>query len=188
LAEDSEIPSHVEETVNAIANWHTAHYREAPRVQRFVSYATDWIARPRLFGTLGIGVAAWLAFNVVIEATGAKAPDPFPFPLLSMMVSTVALFVTTMVLIAQRHDDQLATRREQLTLELAILAERKSAKIIALLEQFRRDDPHQSNLPDEVAQALSEPADPNLVLEAIEAAHKNPPSSETEPREKNGKD
>jgi uncharacterized membrane protein len=99
------------------------------------------------------------------------------------MVSTFALFVSTMVLIAQRHDDQLATRREQLTLELAILAERKSAKMIALLEEFRRNDPHQSNEPDEIAEALSEPADTHLVLEAIEAAHKDPDGSTTEPRE-----
>lgn len=76
----------------------------------------------------------------------------------------LALFVSAMVLIARRHDDPLATRREQLTLELAILSEQKSAKIIALLEQFRRNDPDQSSLPDEVAKALSEPADPNLVL------------------------
>jgi uncharacterized membrane protein len=180
LAETPDIPSHVEETVSAIAQWHTAHYRDAPWVQRFVSSAMDWIARPRLFGALGIGVAVWLALNIALEATGGRVPDPFPFPLLSVMVSTVALFISAMVLIAQRHDDQLAARREQLTLELAILAERKSAKIIALLEEFRRNDPHQSNLPDEVANALSEPADPNLVLEAIEAAHKNPAISEGE--------
>ena len=76
-----------------------------------------------------------------------------------------------MILITQRHDDELATRREQMTLELAILSEQKSAKIIALLEEFRRNDPNQGNY-CEVAEALTQPADPQVVLDAIRAAEK----------------
>jgi uncharacterized membrane protein len=64
------------------------------------------------------------------------------------------------------------TRREQMTLELAILSEQKSAKIIALLEEFRRNDPNQGNDPDEVAEALAKPADAQVVLDAIRAAEK----------------
>src|SRR6202044_1955085 len=100
------------------------------------------------------------------------APDPFPFPLLAAVVSTVALYLTAMILIAQRHDDELATRRDQLTLELAILSEQKSAKIIALLEEFRHNDPNQGDHRDEVAEALAEPADAQVVLNAIQAAEK----------------
>jgi hypothetical protein len=45
------------------------------------------------------------------------------------------------------------------------------AKIIALLEEFRRNDPNQGDHRDEFAEALSEPADPQAVLAAIKAAH-----------------
>ena len=57
----------------------------------------------------------------------------------------------------------MATRREQMTLELAILSEQKSAKIIALLEEFRRNDPNQGNDRDEVAEALAKAADAQVV-------------------------
>jgi uncharacterized membrane protein len=67
---------------------------------------------------------------------------------------------------------KMATRREQMTLELAILSEQKSAKIIALLEEFRRNDPNQDDARDEVAEALAMPADPRVVLDAIQAAEK----------------
>ena len=77
-----------------------------------------------------------------------------------------------MILMTQRHDDEMATRREQITLELAILSEQKSSKIIALLEEFRRNDPNQSNQRDKVAEALAEPADAQVVLDAIRAAEK----------------
>ena len=173
-----DVPPHVEETVAAIAELHAAHYRRAAAAQRLAIFAAATLARPRTLGVLAAGVAGWLALNIWLEAHGAAAPDPFPFPLLSMMVSTAALFITAMVLIAQRHDDQLATLREQLTLELAILAERKSAKIIALLEEMRLHDPNLVNRRDQVAEAMAEPADTQVVVDAIKAAHQSPAAPE----------
>jgi uncharacterized membrane protein len=64
----------------------------------------------------------------------------------------------------------LASRREQLTLELAIIAERKTAKIIELIEELRRDHPELANRVDHQAAAMSAPADAQAVLDAIESA------------------
>jgi uncharacterized membrane protein len=91
---------------------------------------------------------------------------------MSAAVSTIGLYLAAMILITQRHDDELATRREQLTLELAILSEQKSAKIIALLQEFRRNDPNQGDHRDKMAEALAQPADPQVVLDAILAAER----------------
>jgi uncharacterized membrane protein len=79
----------------------------------------------------------------------------------------MALYVTLFILTTQRRDDELASYREQLTLELAILGEQKAAKIISLIEELRRDDPTLRNRVDEVAAAMSIPADPQVVLDAI---------------------
>jgi uncharacterized membrane protein len=171
MAHTPAVPPHVEETVAAIAELHAAHYRDASSLQRFVGAVTSALARPRTLGVFVGAVAAWVALNIGLDAAGRWAPDPYPFSFLSSAVSAAALFVTTMVLIAQRHDDELATRRDQLTLELAILSERKSAKIVALLEEFRRNDPHQRDGRDEMAEALAEPADTQAVMNAIKAAH-----------------
>ena len=165
------VPPHVEETVAAIAEVHAAHYREAGPAQRLVSGATATIAQPATLALITTAVAGWIVLNLALSASGWRAPDPFPFPLLSAAVATGALYLTVMILIAQRHDDELANRRDQLTLEIAILAEQKTAKIIALLEEFRRNDPHQSDDRDTIAEALAEPADPQAVLNAIKAAH-----------------
>ena len=72
-----------------------------------------------------------------------------------------------LILTTQRREDQLAGYREQLTLELAILSEQKSAKIISLLEEMRRDSPTLRNRVDEEAAAMSVAADPQAVLDAI---------------------
>jgi uncharacterized membrane protein len=166
------VPPHVEETVAAIAALHIAHYREAGPLQKAASRATSAVARPSTLTLITVAIASWVTLNLALPQFGRAALDPFPFPLLAAAVSTVGLYLAAMILIAQRHDDELATRRNQLTLELAILSEQKSAKIIALLEEFRRNDPNQGNHRDEVAEALARPADPKVVLDAIRAAER----------------
>jgi hypothetical protein len=52
-------------------------------------------------------------------------------------------------------------------LELAILSEQKTAKVIQLLEETRRDNPLIHNRVDQEAEAMAQPADPQSVLAAI---------------------
>ena len=137
----SSVPHHVEETVATIAALHAAHYREARALQKAVSRATSRVAQPATLILITVAIAGWVTLNLVLPEFGRAALDPFPFPLLAAVVSTVSLYLAAMILVTQRHDDELATRREQMTLELAILSEQKSAKIIALLEEFRCNDP-----------------------------------------------
>ena len=170
-SEDQEIPPHVEETVAAIVQLHTEHQNRAGSVRRFVYRATAFVSRPRTLGVISAFIAVWIAINAALSFGGRAPPDPFPYPFLATVLQALALYLASMILIVQRHDDELSARRDQLTLELAILSERKTAKIIALLEEFRRNDPHQSDRRDEVAEALAEPSDPQVVLSAIQSAH-----------------
>ncbi len=79
--------------------------------------------------------------------------------------------MTVLILSTQRRDDELASHREQLTLELAILSEQKAAKIIELLEELRRDDAKLRDRVDLEAVSMSSPADPEAVSEAIKTSH-----------------
>jgi uncharacterized membrane protein len=120
---------------------------------------------------LTVAVVGWIAFNMLLTVNDLHAPDPPPFGYLATITSIVALFFTSMILITQRHDDELASHRDQLTLELAILSEKKSAKIIELFEAERKRDPTRRHDRDFEAEALAMPADPQAVLEAIKATH-----------------
>ena len=53
-----------------------------------------------------------------------------------------------LILSTQRRADQLAELREQMTLELASVTERKVAKVIELIEELRRDSPTLKNRTD----------------------------------------
>ena len=113
--------------------------------------------------------------NLSLIATGQEPIDKPPFYWLQGTVSLTALYMTVFILTTQRRDDQLAGMRDELTLQLSLLSEQKSAKIIELLEELRRDDPHISDRHDDHAEALSKPADPQAVLDALKEKQKPAP-------------
>lgn len=161
------IPSHVEDTVQAVARFHATHEAEASPLQRLIEQVTRRAGRPAFIALLTTVLVSWIALNLGLMVTGRKPLDAPPFFWLQGAVALMALYMTVLILTTQRREDKLAGLRDQLTLELSILSEQKSAKIIALLEELRRDDPNLSDRADEDADALSTPADPNVVVDAL---------------------
>ncbi len=147
-------------------------------MQRMVERSTALIGRPRFIAGLTVVIALWIAVNSLVPATGGTAWDAPPFVWLQGCLGLLALYVTVLILTTQRREDQLAGYREQLTLELAILAEQKSAKIIALLEEMRRDSSTLHNRVDDQAAAMAIPADPQAVLDAIKESEVLPIATE----------
>ncbi len=168
---DRNLPEHIESTVAAIADLHAEHDRKAGPVQRMVIVVTALLARPRTLTYLTVGIIGWFVANLALLAAGQATLDAPPFPYLADAASILALYLTTIILITQRHDDDLATRRDQLTLELAILSDQKASKIITLLEDLRRRDPDTDQSRDKHAEELSEVRQPQETLQALQAAH-----------------
>lgn len=108
-------------------------------------------------------MVSWIALNLGLTAVGRQPVDEPRFFWLQGAVALTALYMTVFILTTQRREDKLAGLGDQLTLELSILADQKSAKIIGLLEELRRDAPNISDRADEDADALSRAADPNVV-------------------------
>ncbi len=171
------LPAHIEETIRAIAKLQAQHEREATPFERFVERLTAAIGRPGFLLLLLVAVAAWVLANIAAGRLGRLVIDPPPFNWLQDMLSLMALCVTVIILTTQRRADKLASHREQLTLELAILGEQKTAKVIQLLEELRRDNPLLVNRVDHEANAMARPADPEAVLNALVSTE---PAEETE--------
>ena len=161
------LPAHIEQTIQAIAKLQADHHQEAGTLQRLVERLTAWIGRPRFIAFLTAIIGLWITLNLAAGWFHATPWDPPPFGWLQGLLGVLALYVTVLILTTQRREDQLAGYREQLTLELAILGEQKTAKIIALLEEARRDNPNLRNRVDEEAAAMAIAADPQAVLDAI---------------------
>jgi uncharacterized membrane protein len=82
--------------------------------------------------------------------------------------------MVVLIISAQRHEEQLAHRRELLLLELAVRSEQKIAKVIALIEELRSDHPLLPDRSDPGAETLAQPSDPGSVLDAIKQAQQTP--------------
>ncbi|MGI8931934.1 MAG: DUF1003 domain-containing protein [Sphingomicrobium sp.] len=175
--EATALPPHVEETIEAINRLHAAHEAGISPLQRVVERVTKRAGRPAFVALLTVLAISWIALNLGLIAAGRPPLDAPPFFWLQGAVTLSALYMTILILTTQRREDELAAHREQLTLELAILSEQKSAKIIALLEELRRDDPSILDRDDADAHALSTPADPDAVLEALKATEQVPSKS-----------
>ena len=165
------LPAHIEGTVAAIARLQAEHNRRATPFQNFTEGLTARAGRPSFMVWLLIAVAVWTGSNLLLMAFGFRPLDAPPFGWLELATGLAALIISVLILSTQRRDDELASHRDQLTLELAILGDQKSAKIIELLEELRRDDPRLRDRIDNDATAMSIPADPQAVLDSIKSSH-----------------
>jgi uncharacterized membrane protein len=168
------LPPHIEQTVQAIARLHDAHERRATPLQRLVDRMTSLVARPAFIGATIMTVGVWIVANLLLRRLVGWSFDRPAFAWLQGAGQLTALIVMTLVLISQRRKDELSELREQLTLELAITTEQKTAKLIALMEEMRRDDPALANRVDSQADEMSTAADPETVHEAFKGARDRP--------------
>jgi uncharacterized membrane protein len=168
--DERSVPDHIQQTINTIAGLHVRHQRKATRAQRFVENTVALVARPGFIALLTAFVIGWVGTNLVLAAKG-QAFDPPPFPLLEDIGTVAALYITVLILITTQREKEIGEHREQLTLQLAILSEQKSAKIIQLIEEARRDNPLIDDRHDAQAAELAVPADPEAVLDAIKDTH-----------------
>jgi uncharacterized membrane protein len=165
------LPAHIQETIRSIARLHAEHHQNATPLQRAVDRGTALVGHPRVLGVLTFIVASWISLNLLAGALGYHPIDPAPFLGLIGAASLASLYMVILILATQRRENQLAQLREQLILELAMLSEQKTAKLIQLLEESRRDNPLIRDRVDQEAEAMARPADPQSVLEAIKETH-----------------
>jgi uncharacterized membrane protein len=162
-------PDHIDEAVRSVTQLHSDHQGRATMPQRWVNRITAFMARPWFIALMGLSVGAWIAANLIASRLGVQAIDAPAFPWLQGAANIVSLFIVMLVLVAQKHEDELNAHRDTLTLELAILSEHKIAKVIQLLEELRRDSPHIEDRVDPQAERMAEPADAGSVLAAVRA-------------------
>jgi uncharacterized membrane protein len=154
----------VRQKVDAIADIHHAGEQRVPHHQRFVEAITHHVGQPRTLYVLLAFVAAWVCVNTMTSLRW----DPPPFSWLQGIVALLGLLTTTVVLITQDRLLRRADRRSQLDLHINLLAEEKIAKLVALIEELRRDLPSVQNRNDPEATAMAQGTDPREVLEQIE--------------------
>jgi uncharacterized membrane protein len=79
-----------------------------------------------------IWFALWVLWNVGL-IPGVEPFDPFPFGLLTMVVSLEAIVLSIFVLMAQRRESNIAELREEIMLQVLIRSEEEVTKTLQLV-------------------------------------------------------
>lgn len=162
------LPSQVHQHLETAVALQAQHEREGSQHQRAIVTITFFLGRPLFLALIFTVVAAWTLLNLFPSAFGLSPWDAPPFFWLQGMIGFGALLLTVIVLIKQNRQERLAERRAQLDLQVNLLAEQKIAKLIALVEELRRDLPAVRNRADPEAEEMSHSADAGAVLDALE--------------------
>jgi uncharacterized membrane protein len=82
-----------------------------------------------------VAFAGWIVMNA--GAVPGIAPfDPFPYPLLSAITSLEAVLLAAFVLMKQNRMSTVADRRDHLDLQVNLLTERETTRIIQMLDRL----------------------------------------------------
>ncbi len=102
---------------------------------------------------------------------GIQPFDPFPYGLLTMIVSLEAIFLSTFVLISQNRQSEENERRADLNLHIGLLAEHELTRVLQMLDAIQKKlgivDDEDSELAD-----LEMETRPEDVLAEIERLHR----------------
>lgn len=165
----------VNDTIDAVAAMHHTAERRVDWHQRSVERVVSTLGRPAsLYAVQGL-IIGWLAYNEVAPHEHWTRIDTPPFPWLQGAISTAGLLMGIVILITQNRQGKLAESRAQLDLQVNLLAEQKVAKLIALVEELRRDLPSVRDRHDPEAEAMASATNAMEVMAALEEKVKEGP-------------
>jgi uncharacterized membrane protein len=100
----------------------------------------DWLTQQ--FGSVGFLVfnvavfLAWIEWNV--GWFGFEPFEPYPFGLLTMIVSLEAIILAIIVLISQNRQSRIADLRQKMDFEIDVRAEAETKKMLIMMEHLHR--------------------------------------------------
>lgn len=145
----------VGESVAHLAELHRTHEQSTTAIQRAANRVTGHLGRPATLAVVLLLILGWMCGNYIAQRLGVQALEEFPFPDLAFVATLAAVVIALAILTTQQHQDQLAQRRAELTLQIAVLSEKKMTKLIDLIEEQRRDNPMLSSRVDKEAEAMA---------------------------------
>ena len=121
----------------AIKAEHAADYTS---IERVANRLTEWAGSSAFLVLHAVWFLVWMTWNVkaVGQRLGLVPFDPFPFGLLTMVVSLEAIFLSIFVLMSQTRESSIAELREELNLQVNLRMEEEVTKTLQLVAGLYR--------------------------------------------------
>ena len=106
------------------------------RTDRFAVFITGVLGSMQFLVGCILFFILWICWNISIF--GLKPFDPFPFPILEMLVSLFAIVLSVSVLINQNRQGRVEVIKRQVEFEVNVRAENEITKILNMLHQMQQ--------------------------------------------------
>jgi len=161
------------------------HARDRGPVERLAQLLNDIASSTPFLVVHVVWFLVWISWNIGLLKL--RPFDPYPFGLLTMVVSLEAIFLSIFVLLAQKREAAIAELREEIALQVGLWTEQEVTKSLQLITGLYRrlghpiaDDPELR----EMLRPLDVKGIENRLVKQIEQTQRaKPPRAETKPAE-----
>lgn len=140
------------------------HAAKRTRMERFADRLTGLASSTPFLALHIVWFGGWIVANTGF--LGIEPFDPFPFGLLTMMVSLEAIFLSIFVLMAQGRESAIAELREELTLQINLRMEEEVTKTLQLVAGLYTRLGHKIGEDIEL-QSMLQPLDPKRIEQEL---------------------
>ena len=142
--------------VERVVGLEAAEQAKATRAERVADLISAFTGSTGFLWLTIAMIGGWIVLNLVLPTRDRV--DPFPFPLLTLLLSVEAIFLSIFILMSQNRAAGISEKRSQLDLQLNLLAEQENTKMLAMLQQIGEAVGAKVSDPDlEVLAAETEP-------------------------------
>lgn len=167
-SDESSLSVQIDNTIETIAELERRALAGTSHQQRAIEWFTHAVGRPRSVVFIVAFVALWIAANLALLRLGRAPFDTPPFYWLDGILALAALLMTILILTSENRIGEAEEQRSRLHLQISMLAERKAAKIVQLLEELRYDMPSVPNRQDREAEEMTVATNPHEVADELE--------------------
>jgi uncharacterized membrane protein len=165
VAKDDALSETIDRNITALLSHEAEQHRRATLQDRIADRITAFAGSMPFVYVHLVVFGAWIVLNLV--------PPPWLRPwdptlvILAMVASVEAIFIATFVLISQNRMAEIAERRANLNLQISLLAEHETTRLMALVSAIARRLDVKTNVDSEVRE-LQRDIGPEDVLSRIE--------------------
>jgi uncharacterized membrane protein len=125
----------IERNIRTIIHLRTKAARDRDLQSRIADAITSISGRMIFAYVHIVWFGGWILLNT--GRLGVRAFDPFPYGLLTMIVSLEAIFLSTFVLISQNRLGEETERRADLDLHIGLLTEHELTRVLQMLDAIQ---------------------------------------------------
>ena len=125
----------IERNIRTIIRLRQKAARERSLQDRIADVITSFAGRMVFVYVHLVWFGVWILLNT--GHVGVRPFDPFPYGLLTMVVSLEAIFLSTLVLISQNRLNEEAEHRADLDLHIGLLTEHELTRVLQMLDAIQ---------------------------------------------------